>query len=211
MRREPLATRSTRAILSDKTILRYTLAHHPTCSVFAPDLVKLPIGKRKVPLCTGCLAFWPSLLGGLPLVLNLSVHAGASWWSLATIGFAMAAPQLLSYMGLVRSRSAKLLVKAAFGLGAASVIASLILAPWPVALRVGTGLALAFMTAAVHTLRLKRLQHTCDTCPWQRDWQHCPGFAPINDHRPRSTPTHWSDDPDDLPQAWPWSPPHRRP
>jgi hypothetical protein len=182
-------------------VLRFALAHHPTCSLFARDVIAVHGFGRKAPLCAGCVAFWPALLLGFPLLVGF---ASLPWWVLFAGGATLALVQLASYAGLSASRGAKLAVKALVGLAGASMVAGLVQAPWPLVARILAILALIIVAGAMQTLRLRKIVATCDECPWKRDWQHCPGFAPLNDHRPGEMPVGYESNAAGLPEAWPW-------
>ncbi len=203
---EDANTKTARSILTNPALIRFALAHHPLCSLFAPDVVPAGVGRSRVPLCTGCVTFWPLLLSGVPVLLIGAHLQGVAWWALFLAGSLLGSAQLLSYARLTRTRRMKIVVKAAFGLGAALVVTAIILMPFPVLARIALGLFFAFLALLVQTRRLASILAVCDACPWQRDWQFCPGFAPINDHEPGRLPKNTKAGDPRPPQAWPWHP-----
>lgn len=191
--------------LERRALLRFALAHHPTCTMFAADLRVARFRSLRTPLCVGCTVFWPSFLLGLPLVLWVAAEAALSWWTLLVSGCALATVQFLSFTSFTASRSAKSSVKGVLGVAGAIVIACVALAPWPGLARLAFGIALVLVAGAVQTLRFKKIFKTCAQCPWQKEWQFCPGFAPINDYAPGRGPSAYAGRAEDLPRAWPWT------
>lgn len=175
--------------------VRFALAHHPLCSTHRTHVVLLA-GR---PFCAGCVAFFPALLAAAPVAAWLAVLF--PWWHVLGAGAALATVQFLSLLQAVRRPWAKAVVKVAVGCAAALVVAGTWAAPWPVAGRLATMLALMAIAGAVQLLRLRGLRRTCEACPWAKDWARCPGFAPFNDHVPGSRPA----GPGSHPEAWPWS------
>lgn len=199
----PLATRSAREILRFRALLPFALAHHPTCSAFREDVLVVRVGRRRALLCVGCAAFWPAVLVGVPATLLLMSAAPLAWWVPLPVATALGFAQLLSYAGWTTTRRRKVAVKLALGSGAAAALSSIALAPVPLAAR-AAGIALLGVAAlGAQMLRLPRLLAICDACPWRRQWDRCPGFAPINDHAPDARPAGWSGE-GELPRAWPW-------
>jgi len=186
-----------------RAVLRFGLAHHPTCSVFAGDLVVARLGRFRTPVCIGCATFWPTFLVAVPLLFLLASRAAVPWWAFLGGGVVLSAVQTFSYMRLARRRPARIAVKMVLAVGVASVACALVLAPAPAAVRVGVGLVLFAGYGALQTLRVRNIFATCDACPWRRDWQRCPGFVPFTDHKPGTAPAGWNGGAE-LPHAWPW-------
>lgn len=189
-----------------RAVVRFGLAHHPTCSEFAPDVVVAKLGRRSVPLCRGCIVFWPLLAAFVPILLAVASKDGVDWWLFCLIGAALGATQVASYTSATRRPAAKVLVKVAFAIGTAAFMTGLVLAPGPPALRIGVGLVLALVAAAVQSLRFRKIAAQCARCPWKKDWQFCPGFAPLNDHTQGRVPAAFAGSMQALPQPWPWPP-----
>lgn len=150
-----------------RTGLRVALAHHPLCSVFAHDVVRL----GGVRVCSGCVAAAPAFAAGLVVALLLAAPA----WPLLLLGLAMGAPHLATYRWRGR-RGARFAAKAVGGAGLGLVFAALLQAPlaWQALAFLGMGLSFA----ALQALRLRSIQRTCQACPWGARWAACPGFAP---------------------------------
>ncbi|HET6398632.1 MAG TPA: hypothetical protein VFH47_03675, partial [Candidatus Thermoplasmatota archaeon] len=68
----------------------YALAHHPTCSAFAQDMVGVRVGARRLPVCVGCLVTWPTFLAAFPALTFALVAAGWPPLPVAAAGVALA-------------------------------------------------------------------------------------------------------------------------
>ena len=149
---------------------RVALAHHPLCSYFEHDVIR--IGRARV--CSGCALALPALLLG---VLAAWLARGLDPFALGAIGLACGAPQLLSY-GARRGRLARGATKLVGGFGLGLFLVALWLLPLPLAWRVAGAALLGLSFVALQLVRMRAIWRTCQACPWRARWDECPGFAP---------------------------------
>lgn len=164
--------------------LHLGLAHHPLCSEFRSDVVRL----GRVHLCSGCLATWPAFAIAMPLAL-LARFDGAAPLGLVAAGLALGLPQMASYRWRL-SRLERAAAKAVGGVGLAMALAGVVTAGWPMGAVVALLAAGALASVALQVVRLRAILATCDACPFRRDWEACPGFdgAPKPAAGPRAVP-----------------------
>lgn len=155
--------------------LLLAVAHHPVCTSFRHDVVRL----GGLPVCAGCLATWPAFLLALPLAAQARLD-GAPALALLAVGFTLAVPQMTAYLrrpGPGRSRGGRAVAKVLGGAGLGVALAAVLTSGWPLwaaAAAIGAGV---LATAALQAVRFRRLLATCDACPYRRDWEACPGVA----------------------------------
>lgn len=174
----PLARRSVRLGL------HLGLAHHPLCTEFRTDVVRL----GRLHACSGCLATWPAFAVAFPLAL-LARLDGAPAWSLLAAGLVLGLPQMASYRWRL-SRLERAAAKAVGGVGLALALAGALAAGWPAVALVAV-LALGMLASlALQVVRFRSILATCDACPFKRDWETCPGFdgAPVTAVAPQTVP-----------------------
>jgi hypothetical protein len=156
-----------------RTGLLLSMAHHPLCTRFRHDVVRL----AGLPVCSGCLATWPVFLLLLPVAVQARLH-GAPALALLAVGVVLALPQVTAYRRRGRrSTSARTSAKVLGGAGLAAALAGALTAGWPlfaVVAAIGTGV---LATAALQAVRLRGMLATCDACPYRRDWEACPGMV----------------------------------
>jgi hypothetical protein len=150
--------------------LHLGLAHHPLCSEFRSDVVRV----GRVHLCSGCLVAWPSFLLSLPFAILWRLD-GAPAWPLLAVGLALGAPQLASYLRR-GSRAERATAKALGGSGLALVFTGLLGLGWPGFWLVGALSVGGVASLALQAVRLRAMLATCDACPFRRQWESCPGF-----------------------------------
>lgn len=160
----PLARRSVRLGL------HLGLSHHPLCSEFRSDVVRL----GRVHVCSGCLATWPVFALVFPLALMARLD-GASAWALLAAGLAVGLPQMATYRWRL-SRLERAAAKAVGGAGLAMALTGVLAAGWPVVALVAVLAVGMLASLALQLLRLRSILATCDACPFRRDWATCPGF-----------------------------------
>jgi hypothetical protein len=147
------------------------------CGPFRADVLVVR-GQR---YCIACYVGYPVLALSLAAGLLASGPAGAPWWAWCAAGLVAAAPQGLSFAGRVPDWRAQLAVKAALGLGLGAFCAGVLLAPWPLAVRL---LLLAASLAALNSLwllRFHRLERTCRACPQDALRPRCEGLRELDD------------------------------
>lgn len=150
---------------------RLALAHHPLCHYFGDDT-----WGRRVRVCRGCATLWPLFLLQLPVAVLAVLYTGLGPFQAFGMGAVMGLPQIAT--AFVRFRPLeRVAVKAIGAQGLALLVAGTLLAPvaWPwkaavaVAVLLGFGLLLA--------VRARNIVRVCKACPWQMDWEHCPGMV----------------------------------
>lgn len=162
--------------------LLLSLAHHPVCSSFSQDVVRI----AGLPVCAGCLATWPAFLAALPLAV-LARLDGAPALALLALGATLALPQMTAYLrgrGR-RSRAERTVAKVLGGAGLGTALAAVLTSGWPLGLAaaaIGLGVA---VTGGLQLLRLRTVLATCDACPYKRDWEACPGMADAGPRLPQ--------------------------
>lgn len=153
-----------------RVAIRLLLEHHPLCSVFASDRIRI----AGIALCSGCLAAGPTALaafvGAIALVLT-----GVSATALFAAGGLLGLPQLTTYLHR-GTRPWRFAVKLLGGTGIGVVAGAAWFLPVPrwVLLVGATVLVLVF--AALQAVRVRKILRTCDACSYRRDWDRCPGF-----------------------------------
>ena len=162
----PLARRAVRLGL------HLGLAHHPLCTEFRTDVVR--VGRLHV--CSGCLATWPVFVLALPLAL-LARLDGAPGLALAAAGLVLGMPQMATYRWRM-SRLERAAAKAVGGVGLAMALAGVLTVGWPLVAVVGVLTVGVLASLALQVVRLRSILATCDACPFKRDWDACPGFQP---------------------------------
>ena len=174
----PLARRSVRLGL------HLGLAHHPLCSEFRTDVVRL----GRLHVCSGCLATWPVFLLALPLTLMARLD-GASGWALLWAGLVLGLPQMASYRWRL-SRLERAAAKAVGGVGLAMVVTGVLASGWPGVVLVAVLAAGMLASFGLQLIRLRSILATCDACPFKREWETCPGFtgAPPSTAGPQAVP-----------------------
>jgi hypothetical protein len=146
------------------------LAHHPLCTEFRDDVVR--VGRLHV--CSGCVATWPTFLVTLPLALAWHLQ-GTSALAMLAAGLALGVPHLASY-GWRGSRLERAGVKALGGVGLAGVVVGALTAGWPLWVLVVLLAAGLVASVGLQAVRMRSILATCDACPFKRDWDSCPGF-----------------------------------
>lgn len=151
-----------------RVAIRLLLEHHPLCSEFAGDRVR--VGRMAV--CSGCLAAAPAALVGLAAALVVILRGAAPLAVLVT-GLVLGLPQATTYLHR-GGRAWRAAVKALGGLGIGLLAGSALFLPraW---VALGSVLLLAAF-AGLQAVRVKAILRTCDACPYRRDWASCPGF-----------------------------------
>lgn len=151
--------------------LRLLGAHHPTCHLFAGDVYHL----GGVPICRGCAATLPAfVLTLLPAVLLVpETHAVA----VLLAATALAIPQLSTYV-IRWPGAARIAAKTIGGVGAGLVVAAYWLWDATLGPKAVVGVGLVAAGSLGQGLRLRTIVRTCRACPWNMDWEHCPGFRP---------------------------------
>lgn len=166
-----------------RVAIRLLLEHHPLCSVFAADRLRI----AGIALCSGCIAAGPTALAAFLAAIVL-VLAGSSATGLFVAGAVLGLPQLTTYLHR-GTRAWRFAVKFLGGVGIGLVVGSawfLPVARWSLLLG-GTGIAGVF--AALQGLRVRAILRTCDSCSYKRDWDRCPGFnVPAPGHPPLAVP-----------------------
>ena len=148
------------------------IAHHPVCTRFRHDVVRL----GGLPVCAGCLATWPSFLVALPLAIQARLD-GAPALALLAVGVALAVPQMTAYARPRQSRAQRAAAKVLGGAALAVALAAVLTSGWPLWAAVTAIGAGVLATAALQAVRLRGMLAACDACPYRRDWEACPGFA----------------------------------
>jgi hypothetical protein len=163
--------------------LRLLTSHHPLCGHFASD--RWMTGRQ--PWCTGCVVLWPTFVAGV-VAAGLLLRQGVDPWALGASALMAGMPQATTYVRrwpLAMRVTAKAV--GGFGLGAVVlVLLALPLAPLAKGLLV---VGLVGGSVIGMALRLRSLLRTCRRCPWNADWEHCPGFEPdVSQARPGIDP-----------------------
>ena len=161
------------------------LAHHPLCTSFRDDILRL--GKWK--FCLGCAVAYPVALATLVSALWLE-HGDWSWQELAMAGILLGLVQLASPLGLTRWRPFKLVTKVALGLGLGLATLAVLELPLPFGVRILLLILCIQLTSLLAALRFRTIQGICDSCPYRAQWHCCPGYL--------GTPRHISE-PEELP------------
>ncbi len=160
------------------SIGRLALAHHPRCYPFRHDVYRV----AGVELCVGCFTAYPIAAATLVALASLPALA---WWVVVAMGVFLGSAQALAIGGWTATRSRKIMVKVALGLGLGAVVFGVMAAPWTFAVRLlalAAGLVLAALAMAPRAIRMRR---TCEGCFFQGDWERCTGMALL---RPPSLP-----------------------
>lgn len=149
-----------------RLVWRLAWRHHPLCGYFRSDAFG--------PVCSGCAMFWPAFWIATPPVL-IALVGGASAWAMLMAGAVLGSGQLA---GAVRrfSRPTRAAIKLLGGVAVAMALPAVAFLPLPWSSR---GVLWGAMVAAftgLMAIRARTILRTCDACPWQRDWAHCPGF-----------------------------------
>lgn len=148
----PVAVRRRRSWTDElRHLWRHGLAHHPRTAAYDADVYR--IGDAR--WCIGCFTTYPVFLLASAILVALT----PLWASALGIGGALALAQAISSAGLARSRAAKIVVKAALGLGLALLVSGIHSAPWPPAAKLACYaalLALAWASTIPRARRMKR-------------------------------------------------------
>jgi hypothetical protein len=150
--------------------LRLAAAHHPLCTAFRSDVVRL----GRLHVCGGCLATWPAFIAALPLAW-LARTQGVPAWPLAAAGLALGLPHLASYA--VRAPvPVRRAAKAVGGAGLALLVVGAATSGTGLPGLVALVLAGCAASLALQAVRLRAMLRTCAACPHRRDWGSCPGM-----------------------------------
>ncbi|MEM3341470.1 MAG: hypothetical protein QW728_02130 [Thermoplasmata archaeon] len=153
--------------------LPYLLSHHPLCSEFDTDV--LIIGRIK--LCTGCFISYP-IAAGLILLKKLAGFPDVEWYVFFTAGAMLGILNLLSTAGYTNTRTTKVFIKVALGIGLGWTFLGIIYAPLTTLLKAAVFI---FATLAIFGLSLMRyfsIRRVCRRCRWKGDYKVCEGMKP---------------------------------
>lgn len=153
-----------------RVAVRLLLEHHPLCSVFASDRIRV----GGIALCSGCLAAGPPALLAFVAAVVL-VLTGASATALFVAGGILGLPQLTTYLHR-GGRPWRFAVKLLGGIGIGLVTGAAWFLPVPRWALVAGAVAVAIAFAALQAVRVRTILRTCDACSYKRDWDRCPGF-----------------------------------
>ena len=147
------------------------LSHHPLCSSFRHDLLR--IGGWK--LCLGCAISYPITLAILFGSLRYP-YGDWEWHELAMWGIPLGLIQLTSTIGLTRWRFVKVVVKIILGVGMGLATLAVLKLPLPIPLR-GLIFILCVQLASIPAgLRSRNIKKKCKVCPYQARWDCCSGY-----------------------------------
>lgn len=149
-----------------RVAFRLALAHHPLCSWFRDD--------RIGPVCSGCALFWPAFFAATPAVLVALVR-GTDTLAMLGAAIVLGLPQLLTARWRF-GRTARGAIKLLGGVAVAIAIPTLWFLPFSLGIRIALNAAMVAAFGLLIVVRMRSILRTCDACPWQRDWERCPGF-----------------------------------
>jgi len=147
------------------------LSHHPLCSSFKHDLIR--IGRWK--LCLGCAISYPILIGILVGSFWYS-YGEWEWYELATWGIPLGLIQLTSTLGLTKWRPLKIAVKVILGVGMGFTTLAILKLPYPLPIRTLIFIFCAQLASVPAALRSRNIKKKCEKCPYQARWDCCPGY-----------------------------------
>lgn len=154
------------------TAVRLALQHHPLCHQFRADRFETASGRA---VCSGCAMAFPGVVAGLVGSVCLMVLAWWPAWPLLAAGLVLGAPQGATY--LVRfDRPTRAAIKGLGGLGLGIVAGAWWLADLATTWKVVGAAGIALVFGLLQAIRLRAILKVCRRCPWNADWDRCPGF-----------------------------------
>lgn len=164
----------------------YLLSHHPMCSIYSSDMVKI----RNRHYCKGCLVGYGSaiifFLAALVVIYYHMLPLPSIWWPYFVVSALFSLPQFLRAYFPSIPPAAKTLVKISVGVSISSALMGVVYFPFSVGGRVLAFLFLyALYGALAGLMRVKYIKRTCRlNCPYKGDWMHCYGFRYVNEYDP---------------------------
>lgn len=152
-------------------IAKLLFSHHPLCSFFAEDTVK--VGRAN--LCVGCISQYPAAVATFAVLLLVDAPHTPALFA-AVLGGQV---QWASAAGWTSTRARKAWVRVGTGFALGAFVYGLLqFSNWVSVAILATALALASLT---QYWKIRRLLRTCKRCVYQMDWARCPGFTSRQD------------------------------
>jgi len=129
-------------------------------------------------LCLGCFIAYPLALVVVALSLLVPAANALPVWAWLALGLTGGAIQLLSLKGYTRTKAAKIIVKLGLGLGLGAMTLFVFSLPGPLWYRIMVFVICLQGLSLMGAQREKVIDRTCRQCPYQAQWEKCPGFHP---------------------------------
>ncbi|WP_457558558.1 hypothetical protein [Candidatus Harpocratesius sp.] len=154
----------------------FLLAHHPKCSQFKDDTIKI----KNTNVCIGCFVAIPTFFIVLIIGLSTSFFQNLATKSLVLIGIILSLGYILGKFNFHRIKCLNIISKGLVGAGGAflvSILWRLPFSPFGRIIMVFVILQFAFLGHGI--LRAISIYFTCKKCKYKLNWRECPGMKEI--------------------------------
>ena len=152
-------------------------SHHPLCEYYDGHTFKL-LGRK---FCIGCYVGYPSAIIMLIIGYSTQLFSLIPSSILFLFGAILYLSIFLSIFGLTKKKSIKILSKICLGMGTTFIIAWIF--SYSTFLWLKILQAFLFVQAILGLMTIKRkkeMDRICEKCPWNRDWNNCPGMRQVS-------------------------------
>lgn len=157
--------------------LQFIFSHHPICEPFEDHVYK--IGRLR--LCRGCILSYPPLYAIVLIFMfwpasrtffvTTNYYLENLWWFIISFGIAAIVSRFLGRFHILIKDFSK------FTRGAWAGFLFLVILTQHWAFKVGAALIIFGGMAYLSANRAKDMQQTCHECPWQAQYEECPGWG----------------------------------
>ncbi len=152
------------------------LSHHPNCEQYDDDVYHI----SKYRLCIGCFTFYPTIVVTVVLTLLFVELTIPNLILLFFISFLFFTPIFLNVLGLTKLKFIKISSKLLIGIGVGFFVVSVLFLPLlHFLVRIVLLFEVNFFIGVIAYIRARRMQKECKQCPYEGDWDSCPGMGPI--------------------------------
>ncbi|MBD3191192.1 MAG: hypothetical protein GF308_11130 [Candidatus Heimdallarchaeota archaeon] len=156
---------------------QFIFSHHPICEPFEDHVYK--IGRLRI--CRGCILSYPPLYATVLIFIlwpasraffvTTSFYLENLWWFVISFGITAIVSRLLGRFHILIKDFSK------FTRGAWAGFLFLVILTQHLAFKIGAGLMIFGGMMYLSANRAKDMQQTCHECPWQAQYEECPGWG----------------------------------
>ncbi|MGA1873613.1 MAG: hypothetical protein ACMUHY_08060 [Thermoplasmatota archaeon] len=139
----------------------YLLSHHPHCSWYSRDVLRL--GRWR--FCWGCIVTYPTMIVTLTAIIFLGIHHRFDWWQFVAAGVILGSFEFISLWRKGRGLRHRT-IKFFLGLGLAFVTVGVFTIPISLFLRILIYFHLYLLAGLFGSLRVVAMEKKCKRCSW---------------------------------------------